>query len=176
MPVTRTSLPGGAVVAVANRCRASRFAGAAPSWAARSTPGRHEAVSAVGRAKTASSASAGWIEIKQRHRHAQPEDPPARREHRHEDVIEDEYLVAQHRQPVQVIGALVVFDGGHRRLEPGNVRFERDGQSVAEIALDATADHPQEPRRGRREAQPHRRGEDESAVVRQHAVGEPLQP
>ena len=63
MPVTRTSLPGGAVVAVTNRCRASRFAGAPRSWAARSTPGRHVEVSTVGSANTASSASAGWIDI-----------------------------------------------------------------------------------------------------------------
>ncbi len=61
--MTRTSLPGGAVVAVAKRCRASRIAGAARSWAARSTPGRHAAASTVGIANTASSASAGWIEI-----------------------------------------------------------------------------------------------------------------
>ena len=64
MPVTRTSLPGGAVVAVTNRWRASRFAGALRSSAARSTPGRHVDVSTVGSANTASSASAGWIDIK----------------------------------------------------------------------------------------------------------------
>ena len=34
MPTTRTSLPGGAVVAVSNRCRARRVNGAARSWAA----------------------------------------------------------------------------------------------------------------------------------------------
>ena len=62
MPVTRTSFPGGAVVAVTNRCRASRFAGAARSCAIRSTPGRHDAVSTVGSANAASRTSAGWME------------------------------------------------------------------------------------------------------------------
>ena len=59
MPVTRTSLPGGAVVAVKKRCFAKRSAGAPRSWALRSTPGRHVEVSTVGNAKSASTASAG---------------------------------------------------------------------------------------------------------------------
>ena len=77
MPVTRTSLPGGAVVAVTNRCRASRYDGAARSWAARSTPGRHVAVSTVGTANTASRPSAGWIDINS------PTVTPSRRIHPH---------------------------------------------------------------------------------------------
>ena len=59
MPVTRTSLPGGAVVAVVKRCRASRVDCAPRSCAVRSTPGRHVDVNTVGSAKTASSTSAG---------------------------------------------------------------------------------------------------------------------
>src|SRR6185295_1541411 len=47
MPVTRTSLPGGAVVAVVNRCRASRLLCAPRSWADLSTAGRHVEVSTV---------------------------------------------------------------------------------------------------------------------------------
>ena len=63
MPVTRTSLPGGAVVAVVNRWRASRAVGcAAPPRRARSTAGRHVDVTTVGRANTASSSSAGWTD------------------------------------------------------------------------------------------------------------------
>jgi hypothetical protein len=46
------------------RWRASRFAGAARSWAARSTTGRHVEVSTVGTAKTARSISAGWIDAR----------------------------------------------------------------------------------------------------------------
>ena len=63
MRVTRTSLPGGAVVAVSKRWRARRFAAAPSSSAARSTPGRQVEVSTVGRAKPASRASAGWIDM-----------------------------------------------------------------------------------------------------------------
>src|SRR5213592_272715 len=62
MRVTRTSLPGGAVVATSNRCRARRLADAPRSSATRSTPGRQVDVSTVGRANAASSASAGWID------------------------------------------------------------------------------------------------------------------
>ena len=60
--VTRTSLPGGAVVATSNKCRARRLADPPRSSAARSTPGRQVDVSTVGSAKAASRASAGWID------------------------------------------------------------------------------------------------------------------
>jgi hypothetical protein len=63
MPVTRTSLPGAAVVAVVNRCIASRSDDARRSSAARSTAGRQAEVNTVGSANTASSTSAGWIDI-----------------------------------------------------------------------------------------------------------------
>ena len=62
IPVTRTSFPGGAVVAVLNRCRANRFAEAPRSSAARSTPGRQVEVSTAGSANRASSDSAGWMD------------------------------------------------------------------------------------------------------------------
>ena len=63
MPVTRTSLPGGAVVAVVNRWGASRREAAPCSSAARSTAGRQADVTTVGRANRASSSSAGWIDV-----------------------------------------------------------------------------------------------------------------
>ena len=62
MPVTRTSLPGEALVASVKRCRARRLCCATRSSTPRSTAGRQVAVQAVGAAKTASSTSAGWIE------------------------------------------------------------------------------------------------------------------
>ena len=62
MPVTRTSLPGGAVVAVWYRWRASRLDWAPRSWAARSTAGRQAEVRIVGRANRARAASHGLIE------------------------------------------------------------------------------------------------------------------
>jgi hypothetical protein len=77
MPVTRTSLPGAAVVAVRNRWRARRFAAAPRSSALRSTPGRHADVATVGSAKAASSARAGWIHT------SSPTVTPRRRIHPH---------------------------------------------------------------------------------------------
>jgi hypothetical protein len=65
-------------------------------------------------------------------------------------VIEDEHLIAQHREAVEVVGALVVRDGRDRRLEPGDVRFERDGDPVAEAPLHPGADGLEEPRAGDR--------------------------
>jgi hypothetical protein len=59
MPVTRTSLPAAAVVAVVKWCWARRTAWARRSSAARSTPGRQAEVSTVGTANTASRARAG---------------------------------------------------------------------------------------------------------------------
>jgi hypothetical protein len=45
-----------------NKCRASRWLGAARSCASRSTPGLHVDVKTVGTAKTARRRSAGWID------------------------------------------------------------------------------------------------------------------
>jgi hypothetical protein len=57
-------LPGAAVVAVVKRCVARRSDEARRSSAARSTAGRQVEVASVGSAKTASSASTGWIETR----------------------------------------------------------------------------------------------------------------
>ena len=146
MRVTRTSLPGGAVVARSNRCRARRLADAPRSSAARSTPGRHVEVSTVGSANTASSASAGMNRHQQRQRHAEPQDPSAGREQRHVHVIEHEHLIAQHGEPVQIFRTLVMSDGGDRSLQPGHVRFQRHGHAVAKAALRAVADDAAETR------------------------------
>src|SRR5580765_4604633 len=62
MPVTRTSLPGAAVVAVVNKWRARRCADARLSQAFRSTAERHVDMYTVGTANTARRISAGWIE------------------------------------------------------------------------------------------------------------------
>ena len=93
----------------------------------------------------------------QRDRHAEPQDPPAGGEHRHVHVVEHEHLVAQHREPIEVVGALLVRDGRDRRLQPGDVRFERDRDLVAEAALHARADRAQEPGRRGRDAEADRR-------------------
>src|SRR5580658_1952112 len=62
MPVTRTSFPGGAVVAMVNRWRASRLDCAPRSCADLSDSGRQVDVNTVGIANTTSRMSAGWID------------------------------------------------------------------------------------------------------------------
>ena len=126
IPVSRTSLPGGAVVPSTKRWRARRSRDATPSSAARSTPGRHDAVETVGTANTTSSTSQRAHRREQDDRHGEPQDPPGGREHRHVHVVEREHLVAQHAQPVEVLGPFVVLDRRHRRLQPRDVRFEED--------------------------------------------------
>ena len=126
MPVTRTSLPG--------RRRGGRHrTGAAPAgWPARPLLGgalharpprggehRRQREHRQQRQRRVN-------RHQQRHRHAEPQDPAAGGEQRHVHVVEHEDLVAQHREPVEVFGAFVMLDRGHRRLQPGHVRFERD--------------------------------------------------
>ncbi len=61
--MTRTSLPGGAVVASVYRWVASRNVCADFSCTFRSTPGRHDDVPTVGSANSVSSTSAGSMDI-----------------------------------------------------------------------------------------------------------------
>ena len=112
----------------------------------------------------------------QRDRDAEPQDPAAGGEQRHVHVVEHEHLVAQHRQPVEVLGPLLVRDGRDRRLQPGDVRLERDRHLVAEAALHARADRAEEPGRRRRHAEADRRAPHQAAVVLEHAVAEQLEP
>ncbi len=72
-------------------------------------------------------------------------------------MVENENLVAQNGEAVQVVGALVVLDGGDRGLKLCDVRFERDGQAVAEPPLGAIAEDPQKPGGRRRRGQADRR-------------------
>ena len=53
----------------------------------------------------------------QRHRHAQPQDPAERGEQRHVHVVEHEHLIAQHGQPVEVLGPFLVRDRDDRSLQ-----------------------------------------------------------
>ena len=91
-------------------------------------------------------------------------------------MIEHEHLIAQHRQPVEVLRALVVRDGRDRRLEPGDVRFERDRDLVAEAPLHARADRAQEPRRRGRHAEADGRRAHEAGPVLEHALAEQHEP
>ena len=79
MPVTRTSLPGGAVVAAMNRWRASRSAGRAALLGRAldaGPPGRGQ--HGRQRRTAASRTSAGWIDISSADGDAEPQDPAAR--------------------------------------------------------------------------------------------------
>ena len=121
-------------------------------------------MSTVGSAKTREQHERRMDRREQRDRHAEPQDPPARREQRHVHVIEHEHLIAQHREPIEVLGPLVVRDGRDRRLQPRDVRFERDRDLVAEAPLHARADRAEEPRRRGRHAEADRRRAHEAAA------------
>jgi hypothetical protein len=112
----------------------------------------------------------------QRHGDDEPENPAARREHRHVHVIEHEHLVAQHGQPIEIVGPLVVCDRRDRRLEAGDVRFERDRDPVAEAALHTRADRTQEPGRRRRDTEPQRRRKHESGPPVDDTLAEEHEP
>ena len=56
-------------------------------------------------------------------------------------------------EAIEVVRPLLVRDGRDRRLQPGDVRLERDRHLVAEAALHARADRAQEPGRRRRHAE-----------------------
>ena len=71
----------------------------------------------------------------QRQGHGEADDPAEGGEQRQEQVVEGEHLVAQHRQPVEVLGSFLVLDGRDRRLQLGHVGLEGDRHPVAEPAL-----------------------------------------
>ena len=112
----------------------------------------------------------------QQNGHHQSEYQAHGRKQRHEQVVEREHLIAQHRQPVEVLGSFVVFDRGYRSLKTGNVRLQSDGDLVAEAPLDAAADHPQVP--GERGRHPKTDGGNDNrrATGALHTVDDQLQP
>ena len=112
----------------------------------------------------------------QRHRHAQPQDPPERGKHRHVHVVEHEDLIAEHGQPIEILRAFLMRDGRDRCLQLRDVRLERDGHLVAEAALHARADGAEKPRRGGRHAEPNRRALHQAGSVLEDAFAEQHQP
>ena len=151
--VTRTSLAGGAVVPSTKRCRARRVLAITDSSTRRSTAGRHVDTQNAGQGEQHQQHERRVDRPEQERRDRQTEQPSERREQRHEHVVEGEHLVTQHRQPVEVLRALVMLDGRHRRLQVGDVRFERDRDPVAEPALDPLRQQRQVPRRRHRDGQ-----------------------
>ena len=112
----------------------------------------------------------------QHDRDAQPQDPAAGGEERHVHVVEHEHLVAQDREPVEVLGTLLVGDRRDLRLQPRHVRLERDRDPVAEAALHARADRAQEPGGRRRRAEAEGAGDQQAAVAPEDALPQELQP
>ena len=68
----------------------------------------------------------------QRHGHPQPQDPANRGKQRHVHVVKHEYLIAEHRQPVKILRALLMRDHRDRCLQSCDMRLERDRNSVTE--------------------------------------------
>jgi hypothetical protein len=118
----------------------------------------------------------GMNRRQQRHGYAQAQDPPQGGKQRHVHVVQDEYLVAQHRQAVEIFRTLVVRDRFHRCLQPGHMGFKRDGHLVAEAALHPGAEGAQKPgcRGGDTEADG--RDLDPGDAVLEHAFTQQPQP
>jgi len=112
----------------------------------------------------------------QERRDHQPEQPTERGEQRHEHVVEREDLLAQHRQPIEVLGPLVVLDGGHRRLQAGDVRLERDGHAIPEAALHALGEHRQVPDERRRHCEPDDGSDDRRPALLIDAIDDESEP
>ena len=109
-------------------------------------------------------------------RHAKPQDPTARREQRHVHVIQHEHLIAQDRQPIEILRTFLVRNRRHARLKPSDVRFESDRHLVAEATLDAGADRAKKPCGRCGDTQTDRRCGHESGRVIEHAFAEEHQP
>ena len=176
IPVTRTSLPGGAVVAVTKRCRASRLGLRAALLGAAldpRPPGRGE----DRRQREDGEGQERRVDRHQeRDRDPQPQEPAAGGEERHVHVVEHEHLVAQDREAVEVLGPLLVGDRRDLRLQPGHVRLERDRDPVAEASLHARAERAQEPGGRRRRAEAEGAGDQQAAVALEDALPQELQP
>ncbi len=113
----------------------------------------------------------------QRHRDGQAEYPSAGREYRHVHMIEHEYLITEHRQPIQIFRRLLVRDGDDARLESRDVRLQGDRHLVAEAPLDAGAHRAQKPRAsGPRRGQGDGRETNACAVAGDDAVGHHFEP
>ena len=176
MPVTRTSFPGGAVVAMVNRCRASRFVCAPRSCADLSTAGRHVDVKHGRDREHSQQKERRMNRRQQRHRHAQPQDPSERGKHRHVHVVKHEHLIAQHGQPVEILRPFLMRDRRDRGLQLGHVGLERDGHFVAKAALHARTHRSQKPRRSGGHAKADGRALHHVGAVLKNAFAEEHEP
>ena len=118
----------------------------------------------------------GVNRCQQYHRDGKPQDPSERGKQRHVHVVEHEDLVAEHRQPIEIVRQLLVRDRHDRSLESRDVRLECDRNLVAKATLPARAYRAQEPGRGSREAKPNRRALHHPRTMFEHALTKQHQP
>ena len=106
----------------------------------------------------------------------QAEHPAQRGEQRHEHVVQREDLLAQHRQPVEELGPLVVLDSGHRGLQARHMGLERDRDAVTEPALHSLRQHREVPDEGGRDGETDGGGDDRRPVVLVDTIDDQRQP
>ena len=145
MPVTRTSLPGGALVPSANRCSASRLCRAYRSSTARSTAGRQVELRTGGTANTTSRISSGEML-------ASSTTVTPTRTIQPIVLSSDMYMwsstntwVRRTDEPVEVVAALVVLQPDDTRLEPCDVGLQRDRHPIAEPPGEAVGQDLEQP-------------------------------
>ena len=112
--------------------------------------GRQVEVSTVGKANTPAAPTPDESKPAAP-RSRQPQDPSARREQRHVQVVQHEGLIAKHRRAGRDTPAALMRDRRHRRLQARHVRFERHRHPVAEPPL-----HPVLTSAGTRSPRPRR--------------------
>ena len=91
-------------------------------------------------------------------------------------MVEHEDLIVQHGEPIEVVGPLLVGDGRHGGLQPGDVRFQRDGDFVAKASLHAGAHRAEKPGGRRRQSEQRGGRVDESIAVIEQALAQQLEP
>ncbi len=109
-------------------------------------------------------------------RDCEPEDPSTRGEQRHVHVVQHEHLMAQHRQPIEVVGTLLVRDGRNRCQQRRDMGLKRDSDLVAESALNARADGDEEPCRGGGQPKRHDRDSHLGPVALEDTLAEQHEP
>ena len=172
MPVTRTSLAGAAVVAIWNRWRARRC-DSADLLLHRALDGRAPRRAHDGGQRQHHQQDQHRIDGGEQHdRDPEAQDPAGGGEHREVQVVEHEGLVAEDREPVEVLGSLVVGDGRDRCLQVGDVGLERDRDLVAEAALHPGRHDAQEPREGDAGTEADGRHGDHGRVLVDDALGQ----
>ncbi len=91
-------------------------------------------------------------------------------------MIEGEDLIAQHRQPVEVLRSLVVLDRRHRGLQVSDVRFESNRHAIAKTPLHSLRQQRQVPRSRDRHSQTDAGSDHLPTMMVQRTIDHELQP